>query len=411
MKKLLIALGALLLVVTVAVVALSIMSSSPQYRSNQPYEPTTQPEPEPEPGPVEITLQFAGDVLLHQGPTGSSRLSPGVYDFRPTLTHIRPFLNADLSLVNMETPVDVLGDNRDITHWPRFNVPFEVLEALDYAGFDRLITANNHSVDRGFDGLLATINNIERAGLTQTGMYATQEDFDTLTVLDVNGVQVGLIAYTWSLNGLDPILTPEQNSFAVRRFNGYSLESIPAMAEDFARLREAGAEVVVVSLHWGLEYVDGPTNMQMQIGRALVEAGADIIMGHHSHTPQPLEWHEREDGSRGLIIYSLSNFLADQTRLNPPDPRTQYGMVVQVRVVRYPDGTIDLREVIVLPTVCIRDRAGTTLRVVDDITVLPIIGGELPAGFELFSEQARLAYAHMQRVVGDEWLGSWEPNN
>jgi len=369
-----------------------------------PQEQHTQ-APEPEPEPTTIRIQFAGDILLHRGPIDAANVGENRYDFRPFLRDIRPFVDGDLAIANMETPIDVLGGNRDITTFPRFNAPFEILDALQYAGFNHLIATNNHTFDRGFDGLVATVRNFERVGMEFTGMYENEEAFNTPTVVDVNGIQVGIIAYTDSFNGLEQIIPADKLPFAARRFRSYTLGDVPAMAQEMEALREAGAEVVIVSLHWGAEYVDNPTNMQRQIARALVDAGADVIMGHHSHTVQPVEWHEREDGSRGFIIYSLGNFLADQTRLNPPISRTQYSKLVTVYVTRDVDGEFSF-DAQVLPVLAMRDRTGNTMGIVNGLGMMPILGGELP---EFITDAylrawGRRAYAHVTRIVGEEFI-------
>ena len=369
-------------------------------------EPTPEPEPEPEPEPIEIRIQFAGDILLHRGPIDAARIGENTYDFRPFLRDIKPFLDGDLVICNMETPVDVLGGNRDITTFPLFNAPFEILEALQYAGFNHLFSANNHSFDRGFDGLIATVQNFERAGIAQTGMHIDEEAFNTPTILDVNGIQVGIIAYTDSVNGLESLVPEAMRPFAVRRFRSHTLDDLPSMAEDIANIRAAGAELVILSLHWGAEYVDAPTDMQRQIARGLSEVGADVIMGNHAHVIQPVEWHYREDGTRSLIVYSLGNFLADQTRLNPPIARTQFGMLVSLQVIKEPCGTIRLGACEVLPTLCMRDTTGNTLGIVDGISVMPIIGGELPEFVtnEELRAWGRRAYEHVTRIIGEEFI-------
>ena len=377
----------------------------------EPVEPSPELEPEPEPDPIEIRIQLTGDVLLHRGPIEAARTGPNTFDFRPFLRDIKPFLDGDLVITNMETPVDVLGENRDITTFPRFNAPFEILEALKYAGFNHLISANNHSFDRGFDGLLATVENFERAGIAQTGMYVDEESFHIPTILDVSGIQVGIIAYTDSVNGLETLVPAAMRPYAVRRFRSHTTEDVPNMAEDIAWLREAGAELVIVSLHWGAEYVDRPTEMQRQIAKGLSDAGADVIMGNHAHVVQPVEWHVREDGSRSLIVYSLGNFLADQTRLSPPIARTQYGMVVSVQVRKEPCGEIRLVSCEVLPTLCMRDSSGRTLGIVNGISVMPLIGGELPEFVTdaNLRDWGRRAYEHVVRIVGEEFVTRTAP--
>ena len=373
---------------------------------------------------VEIRIQFAGDILLHPIYPGSveiARTGENTFDFNPFLQYITPYIDGDLSIANMETPVDVMGENRDLTTFPHFNVPFEILEALQYAGFNHLISANNHSFDRGFDGLVATVRNFERAGIAHTGVYIDEEDFNTPTILDINGIQVGIIAYTDSVNGMEGVIPEEMLPFVIRRFRSDSLVDTPYMSEDIANLREAGAELVIVALHWGEEYVDEPTEMQRSIARELSEAGADVIMGKHSHTVQPVEWHEREDGSRALIIYSLGNFLADQTRLTEASPhaqitaswdrhqfigRTQFGMIVSLQVKREHDGKISLRTADVLPTLTMRDFSGDTLGTVDGITVIPLFNGEAPEFVidEELRNWGRVAYDHVVDIVGEYFI-------
>jgi len=367
---------------------------------------------------AEARIQFAGDILLHPMYTGSvetARTGANTFNFHPFLEHIAPYVDGDLAIANMETPVDVMGGNQDLSTFPMFNVPYEILDALIDTGFNHLISANNHSFDRGFSGLVATVENFERAGIAHTGMSVDIDDFNTPTILDVNGIQVGIIAYTDSVNGLEPLLTEEQLTFAVRRFRSDTLDDVPMIAEDIADLRALGAEFVIVSLHWGAEYVNAPTDTQVQIARALSEGGADVIMGNHAHVVQPVEWHYREDGTRSFIIYSLGNFLADQTRITAPSidaqinsewGRTQYGMLVSLNIVRSDSGEVTIDTAEVLPTLTMRDFSGDTLRFVDDVTVLPIFNGELPefVANDGVRHWGSVAYDHLNNVVGEGFI-------
>jgi len=358
---------------------------------------------------VEIKIQFVGDILLHPRYTGSvetARTGPDSFNFHPFLEHIKPYIDGDLSIANMETPVDVMGGNQDLSTFPFFNVPFEILPALIDTGFNHLISANNHSFDRHFSGLVATVENFERAGISHTGMNVDINDFNQHTIIDVGGIQVGIIAYTDSVNGLESFVSDSERQFAVRRFRSYTLDDVPQIAQDIQQIREDGAEFVIISLHWGAEYVNYPTEMQRLIAREISEAGADVIMGNHAHVVQPVQWHYREDGSRAFIMYSLGNFLADQTRLNTPIPPTQYGKIVNLQVVREADGEIRIDTADILPTLTMRDFAGNTLRFVDDVTILPLFNGEVP---EFVTDQSlrdwgQRAYDHVVNIVGSEFV-------
>jgi len=198
------------------------------------------------------------------------------------------------------------------------------------------------------------------------------------------------------------------------------------MSTDVANLREAGAELVVVALHWGAEYGDEPLEMQRLIARQLIDAGVDVIMGKHSHTVHPVEWHYRSDGTRGFIIYSLGNFLADQTRLFPDATRptevlyrgwnsgantnfagrTQFGMLVTLEATRDVVGQIRLETADVLPTLTLRDFSGNTLGTVDGVSVMPLINGELPdfVADEELRNWGQVAYEHVVSIVGEEFI-------
>ena len=385
--------------------------------TSQEEEPFLDWEVAPEPDEIEIRIQFAGDVLLHSGfgIVDVARIGEDIYDFRPYLRDIAPYIDGELAIINMETPVDAHGGNQGIASFPLFNVPFEILEALQYAGFNHLISANNHSFDKGWSGLINTVASFERAGIGHTGVHTTEEEFHTPTIIDVNGIQVGIISYTDSANGLEFLVPYEVLPWAMRRFQSHVMDDVPAMAEDIANLRAQGAQLVIVALHWGAEYVDEPTPMQREIARALCDAGADVIMGKHSHSPQPLEWHYRPDGSRALIMYSLGNFLADQTRLSDASVMaqvnsgfhvTQYGMLVSLDIVKDAQGEIHLVHADVIPTLCMRDFAGETLFAADAVSVMPVFGGELPEYVEDEDLRywGRRAYEHLVRIVGEEFI-------
>jgi len=409
MRKLFVVLLALIMIFALAACSSEEMENEQDYGygyiAELPTQPITEPEtepqtePEPEPDPIHIRIQFAGDILLHGG-LGAG-VGNNIFNYRPFMWAIQPHINGDLNIVNMETPVDVFGNNQDIRTWPRFNAPFEILDGLIYAGFNHLIAANNHSFDMGFSGVEATLANFERAGITQTGLYTNEADFNTPSIIDVQGIQVGVIAYTDSVNGLESLIPAEIRPFSVRRFRSHVIYDVEYMAIDIANMREAGAEVVIVSLHWGAEYVNQPSNMQRQIARALVDAGADIIMGHHSHTPQPLEWHYRGDGSRGLIIYSLGNFLSDQIALGIA--ATQYGMLVTAYITKCPAGNITLDNASVLPTAFVRD-SGRTLG--SPYSILPVINGEVPdaVASQSLRDWGRRAYNHVLNIVGEDFI-------
>ncbi|MDR3207282.1 MAG: CapA family protein [Oscillospiraceae bacterium] len=293
--------------------------------------PVPTPTPEPDFSTPTVKIQMAGDIMLHIGPQRAAKTAEG-YDFTPYFSLIAPYLDGDLTVCNMEAPVDAYGENQKTSSYPQFNVPYEILPALKGAGFNFLLTANNHAYDMRWAGLLATRRNIERAGLDFTGTFETQEQYDAPKIVAVNGLKVGILSYSDADNGLSVLIPTEELPHAMRRFTSGSLDSLPDMAADIANLRAAGAQFVIAALHWGAEYRNAPTDTQRDIARALCDSGADVVMGGHSHCVQPIEWYTGPDGRESLILYSLGNFFADQIALDPPQPKTQYGMLISVSV-------------------------------------------------------------------------------
>jgi len=291
-------------------------------------DPDPEPEEDPEPPPIpRARIQMAGDILLHANPVSTARTANG-YDFSSYFEMIAPYLDGDLSIVDMETPVDAFGNNEQLASYPSFNVPYEILTALKDAGFDMVVTATNHAFDKGLSGLINTRNNIIKAGLLVTGTNETKEQYDEYFIIDINGLKVGIIAYSSIDNGLSPLIPADIRPYVMRRFDE-NVSSAATMAEDMQRCRAAGADMIIMSLHWGAEYQNRPDDGQIALARRLVELGADVVMGNHVHCVQPIEWHPTDRGDR-LIIYSLGNFFADQYGLDPQIPKTQYGMLVTV---------------------------------------------------------------------------------
>jgi poly-gamma-glutamate synthesis protein (capsule biosynthesis protein) len=259
----------------------------------------------------EATLLAVGDIMVHM-PQLSAYYDDDSkrYNLTPWFTQVKPiFLGADWVIGNLETPI--AGKDLKYSGFPRFNAPQEIAEALADAGFDLVSTANNHSMDRGFPGVQRTLTNIRKAGLIPVGTAESAEQQQRSIIVERNGIRMGFLAYTYGTNGI-PV--PPDKSFAV------NLIDLPAIQADITRLREAAADIVTVSLHFGLEYQRLPSDNQTQLARDIIKAGADIILGAHSHVVQPFEEieipaSESYDGAphRGIVIYSLGNFISNQT--------------------------------------------------------------------------------------------------
>lgn len=271
--------------------------------------------------PRRFTLLATGDVLIH-GRVRAAAETPVGFDFRPLLAETAPEVAAaDLALCHLEVPLS--ADGRRLSGYPLFNAPPEVATALAAVGFDGCSTASNHSVDRGADGVVATLDVLDGAGLGHAGTARSAAEAGPGWYRPA-GVTVAHLSYTYGLNGL-PV--PAGRPWMV------ALIDPDRILEDAAAARSAGAEFVVVSLHWGAEYRHTPTAEQEALAQRLLSTGAvDLIIGHHAHVVQPLE----RIGGR-LVAYGLGNFLSGQTPRCCPRG-TDEGVVLVFHIEEGPGG-------------------------------------------------------------------------
>ncbi|PKM82937.1 MAG: poly-gamma-glutamate biosynthesis protein [Firmicutes bacterium HGW-Firmicutes-14] len=251
---------------------------------------------------VEIAL--VGDIMVHKDMLVSAYDSKtGGYSFAGFFSEAEPYLSsADLTIGNLETTV--AGPEKGFTGYPQFNTPSELLTALRSAGFDVLTTANNHSLDRREYGVLKTIENLESAGLEHTGTFSSAEERGRYLIIERNGIKTGILAYTYGTNGI-PV--PQGKDYLV------NLLDMERIKEDIIKIRNMGADIVLVYPHFGIEYRRNPGEQEKKLVEELFAAGADIVAGSHPHVLQPMERRDREAGKSGFFAaYSLGNFISGQ---------------------------------------------------------------------------------------------------
>jgi poly-gamma-glutamate synthesis protein (capsule biosynthesis protein) len=285
-----------------------------------------------------FTLIASGDELTH-GPVLRQASAYGQrvnqpYDFRPMFASIRPIVaGADLAVCHLEVPLS--RDGRGISSWPAFNAPPQLAEALRWAGYDACSTASNHAMDRGAQGVAATLTVMDRAGLRHAGIARNPQEASQPTILEVRGLRVGLLSYTYGLNGGQ--LPPGQRWLVKTIDPGRILA-------DARAARQAGAQFVVVFLHWGQEYRTAPTPAQRDLARRLLAAPEiDLILGHHVHVVQPIE----RVGDK-WVAFGMGNSLSNQTP-SCCAPGSQDGVLVKVTVAEHA-GRLRVREVGYVPT-------------------------------------------------------------
>jgi poly-gamma-glutamate synthesis protein (capsule biosynthesis protein) len=279
-----------------------------------------------------------GDMLLHEGlwataQIDAARTGRGAMDFRPLLAHMRPVLkSADLAICHLETPL--APRSGPYQGYPLFAAPPQIVPALDWAGYDACTTASNHSLDQGFDGLRRTLSVLKGAGIDFAGTAMTQKAAQTPVVLDVAGLKVGLISETYGTNGIP--LPPDQ-PWSVPIINTDRIERRAAEA------KRSGADVVLVALHWGLEYQHQPVAEQIEVAERLTESDdIDFIYGHHAHVVQP---YDRVNGT--WVVYGLGNAVAQQ---DTAVEGVYDGNTCRVTFVERPDGTFEVDKLEYIPT-------------------------------------------------------------
>ena len=264
---------------------------------------------------AEATISAVGDLLIHSTVYNAAKTNNG-YDFNPMLARVKEFLLAtDISIANQETMVG--GTEIGLSTYPTFNSPYEVADALVEAGVDIVSIANNHTIDRGEIAVQNAIKHYEKIGMEYVGGYKDFDDQNTLRTITRNGLTFSFLSYTYGTNGI-PI--PKGKEYLVNLIDKEFIERDVAHAKKHS-------DVVVVSMHWGVEYILYPNKEQEELAKFLAEIGVDIVIGHHPHVLQPMEFIERPDGEKMFVIYSLGNFLSGQ-KWDYKD----IGGVVQLRV-------------------------------------------------------------------------------
>ncbi|ACQ80708.1 Putative protein of poly-gamma-glutamate biosynthesis (capsule formation) [Beutenbergia cavernae DSM 12333] len=326
---------ALLLVAVTAIVAVALLSLRPwdtQDPAAQGGEPTTQgdqtpsgtPDATPSPTPTAtdavFTIGAVGDVLPHDTPIRTALDDAGGegYDFRPMLEATRPYSEGvDLMLCNFEVPLSMPGETP--SGYPSFGAPSELVGNLADLGYEGCSTGTNHTLDRGADNAMHTLDVFDAEGLGHAGSARSEAEADApqLYALERGGqtITVAQIGGSYGTNGIPvPAEAPWViNTFSPDVMNPGSYDPSEIIAQATAA-REAGADVVVATLHWGVEYQLAPNYEQTAMAQALAESGQiDLVVGTHPHVPQPYALLDGgPDGSGMWVAWSLGNFISNQ---------------------------------------------------------------------------------------------------
>jgi len=271
----------------------------------------------------EIRLIFAGDIMMHQSQINAAERKDGTYDFSPVFQYVAPLLReADVAIGNLEL---TLPGKPPYAGYPNFRSPDTLAHTLREAGFDILVTSNNHSNDAKTDGIVHTMEALNRKGIINTGTFADSTDRASRypLIFERKGFRFGLLNYTYGTNDPhvpDPCIV--------------NMIDTVQMKVDLEVLRKQDPDIIIAFMHWGDEYHLDENAEQQDLTRMLFEQGVDLVIGAHPHVAQPVKLlHEyRPEGLRqGLVAYSLGNAVSGQIRTN-----TDMGLLLEVSYRRDP---------------------------------------------------------------------------
>lgn len=255
------------------------------------------------PAPATLHMLSVGDNLIHDGifKQAQKRAGGSGYDFSFCYARVKDTIAAaDIATINQET---IVANSYEPSGYPLFNSPDELGQTVVDTGFDVVNLANNHMLDKTSKGLSQAIDFWDGTPLVRTGAYKNTEDLNRVEYIEKNGIKIGLVGITQYTNGLS---LPSDSPLK------YILTTDEVTIERKIKAAKAECDVVLVNVHWGSEYTTTPSQDQKNLAKKMAAWGANVIIGHHPHVLQPMEWIDTGDGTRTLVAYSLGNFISQQ---------------------------------------------------------------------------------------------------
>ena len=281
-----------------------------------------------------LNLLMVGDMLVHDRLYKAMKTEDG-YDFKPALTYIKDIVDDyELAYYNQET---ILGGTEiGLSSYPAFNSPYEVGDAMIDAGFNLVSLATNHTLDRGEKAVLNSINYWnDKTSVLSAGSYLNEEERNKVNIKEKNNITYTMLNYTYGTNG---IKVPSGKDYLVNIWpcNGTNpntdtkyQEYKEIVKEDIERVRNK-VDILIVAMHWGVEYTHIPTDYQVDMANYLSSLGVNIIIGTHPHVIMPVTYIDDT-----LVIYSLGNFLSAQE--TNYDNNTTIGLMSMVKITKHID--------------------------------------------------------------------------
>ena len=301
--------------------------------------------------PETFSLMMVGDDLLHKPVSDSGRQSDGTYRYDELFRNVKKDAKAaDLAMINQE--VILGGEELGVSGYPRFNGRQEVGDAIAKAGFNMVLHATNHSMDKGKEGILRCLSywdtvkcsgrkGEKKKNITVTGMYDTEKEANKITTFEANEITVAVLNYTYGTNGL-PL--PYDMPSAV------NLMETQKVKKDVKKAKKI-ADFVIVCPHWGTEYKLEADTYQLTWAKKLADWGVDLIIGTHPHVVEPVKWVKGKNGHQTLVYYSLGNFINSNVSSYTGVSKQYYGGMAKVELVRREDGEVEIDQAKFVPLI------------------------------------------------------------
>lgn len=305
-------------------------------------EKTEETETEKNASTIEIIM--IGDMLMHERVMESGLQEDGSYDFSHLFAHLEDKIeSADLAMVNQETILG--GTELGLTGYPAFNSPYEVGDAEAAAGFDVILSATNHALDKGSTGILHSISFWEEnyPEISCLGIYdSAEEQENDLFFYEKDDITIAVLNYTYGTNGINP---PADMPYLVNYLSESKVKADLAKADELA-------DFVIVCPHWGTEYRLEADSWQQKWTDIFLENGVDLVIGTHPHVIEPVEWVRDENGNEMLVYYSLGNFVNGTALTGAGVSNRMVGGMADVTIGRNEEGDVEILAYDAIPLVC-----------------------------------------------------------
>lgn len=305
------------------------------------------------------TVAATGDLFMQMPIITNAKTDDG-YNFDSIFTYFSKYIKkVDYTVANLETTLCGNEDGYKYKGSPQFNCPDEIIDAVKKAGFDMMLTANNHSYDTRYKGMLRTLEVIDNKGLDRLGIVKS-EDEKHYVIKSINNIKLGMICYTYEtdkdedevvLNGISLSDDAKKliNTFNVKELDTF-YDKISGQIND---IKADGAQAVVLYIHWGDEYSLEENKTQREIAQKMCDLGVDVILGSHPHVVEPIELLSSsiDDSHKTVCVYSLGNAVSNQRKekMNMKTGHTEDGLLFGLTFAKYSDGTVRLDKVEALP--------------------------------------------------------------